>query len=158
RQTIQQIVDSILGLDAGRRAMILAPVIRHRKGEHAQVFEAVRRGGYVRVRVDGQVLNIDDEIKLSRNKWHDIDVVTDRIVIPSVGDEDLDSTRTRVTDAVEQALRLGEGIVVLAILGEDGAVTEEQPFSEHFACSNTDHEPYSVGELEPRNFSFNTPH
>ena len=158
RQTIQQIVDSILGLDAGRRAMILAPVIRHRKGEHAQVFEAVRRGGYVRVRVDGQVLNIDDEIKLSRNKWHDIDVVTDRIVIPSAGDEDLDSTRTRVTDSVEQALRLGEGIVVLALLGEDGAVTEEQTFSEHFACSNTDHEPYSVGELEPRNFSFNTPH
>ncbi len=158
RQTIQQIVDSILGLDAGRRAMILAPVIRHRKGEHAQVFEAVRRGGYVRVRVDGQVLNIDDEIKLSRNKWHDIDVVTDRIVIPTTGDEDLDSTRTRVTDSVEQALRLGEGIVVLAILGEDGAVTEEQTFSEHFACSNTDHEPYSVGELEPRNFSFNTPH
>jgi len=158
RQTIQQIVDSILGLDAGRRAMILAPVVRHRKGEHAQIFEAVRRGGYVRVRVDGQVLNIDDEIKLSRNKWHDIDVVTDRIVIPSSGDEDLDATRTRVTDSVEQALRLGEGIVVLAILGEDGAVTEEQTFSEHFACSNTDHEPYSVGELEPRNFSFNTPH
>jgi len=158
RQTIQQIVDSILGLDAGKRAMILAPVIRHRKGEHAQVFEAVRRGGYVRVRVDGQVLNIDDEIKLSRNKWHDIDVVTDRIVIPSPGDEDLDATRTRVTDSVEQALRLGEGIVVLALLGEDGGVAEEQTFSEHFACANTDHEPYSVGELEPRNFSFNTPH
>ncbi|MCB9491973.1 MAG: excinuclease ABC subunit UvrA, partial [Dehalococcoidia bacterium] len=158
RQTVQQIVDSILGLDAGRRAMILAPVIRHRKGEHAQVFEAVRRGGYVRVRVDGQVLNIDDEINLSRNKWHDIDVVTDRIVIPSRDDEDLDATRTRVTDSVEQALRLGEGIVVLALLGEDGNVAEEQTFSEHFACSNTEHEPYSVGELEPRNFSFNTPH
>ncbi|MCK9496126.1 MAG: excinuclease ABC subunit UvrA, partial [Dehalococcoidia bacterium] len=158
RQTVQQIVDSILGLDAGRRAMILAPVVRHRKGEHAQVFEAVRRGGYVRVRVDGQVLNIDDEINLNRNKWHDIDVVTDRIVIPASSDEDLDSTRTRVTDSVEQALRLGEGIVVLALLGEDGNVAEEQTFSEHFACSNTDHEPYSVGELEPRNFSFNTPH
>ncbi len=158
RQTVQQIVDSIVGLEAGRRAMILAPVIRHRRGEHLQVFEAVRRGGYVRVRVDGQVLNIDDEISLNRNKWHDIDVVTDRIVIPSRDDEDLDATRTRVTDSVEQALRLGEGIVVLALLGEDGSVAQEQTFSEHFACSNTDHEPYSVGELEPRNFSFNTPH
>ncbi|MDA1010012.1 MAG: excinuclease ABC subunit UvrA [Chloroflexi bacterium] len=158
RQTVQQIVDSVLGLDAGRRAMILAPVIRHRRGEHAQVFEAVRRGGYVRVRVDGQVLNIDDEINLARNKWHDIDVVTDRIVIPSPGDEEMDATRARVTDSVEQALRLGEGIVVLALLGEDGVVVEEQTYSEHYACPNPDHEPYSVGELEPRNFSFNTPH
>ncbi len=158
RQTVQQIVDSVLGLDAGRRAMILAPVIRHRKGEHAQVFEAVRRGGYVRVRVDGQVLNIDDQIALNKNKWHDIDVVTDRIVIPSPGDEEFETTRTRVTDSVEQALRLGEGIVVLALLGEDGSVVEEQTYSEHFACANPDHPPYSVGEIEPRNFSFNTPH
>ncbi|MCK9487420.1 MAG: excinuclease ABC subunit UvrA [Dehalococcoidia bacterium] len=158
RQTVQQIVDSVLGLDAGRRAMILAPVIRHRKGEHAQVFEAVRRGGYVRVRVDGQVLNIDDEIALNKNKWHDIDVVTDRIVIPATGDEEFEATRSRVTDSVEQALRLGEGIVVLALLGDDGAVVEEQTYSEQFACSNTDHPPYSVGEIEPRNFSFNTPH
>src|SRR5690606_31075130 len=82
----------------------------------------------------------------------------DRIVIPTDDDEDRDATRTRVTDSVEQALRLGEGIVVIALLGEDGNVAEEQTFSEHFACSNTDHEPYSVGELEPRNFSFNTPH
>ena len=158
RQTVQQIVDSVLGLDAGRRAMILAPVVRHRKGEHAQVFEAVRRGGYVRVRVDGQVLNIDDQISLNKNKWHDIDIVTDRIVIPARGDEEFETTRTRVTDSVEQALRLGEGIAVLAMLGDDGSVTEEQTYSEHFACSNPDHPPYSVGEIEPRNFSFNTPH
>jgi excinuclease ABC subunit A len=158
RQTVQQIVDSVLSLDAGRRAMILAPVIRHRRGEHVQVFEAIRRGGYVRVRVDGQVLNIDDEINLNRNQWHDIDVITDRIVIPERGDEEMDATRARVTDSVEQALRLGEGIVVLALLGDDGAVVEEQTYSEHYACPNPDHEPYSVGELEPRNFSFNTPH
>ncbi len=158
RQTVQQIVDAILGLEAGLRAMILAPVVRHRKGEHVQVLDAIRRGGYVRARIDGQVVNIDEPIALSKNKWHDIDVVVDRIVIPTVGDEEFDAVRGRVSDSVEQALRLGEGIMVLALLGEDGAVTEEQTYSEHFACPNTTHPPYSVGEIEPRNFSFNSPH
>jgi excinuclease ABC subunit A len=158
RQTVQQIVDSVLTLDAGRRAMILAPVIRHRKGEHVQVFEMIRRAGFIRARVDGEVRTIEEEVRLNRNQWHDIDVVVDRIVIPSEGDEEFDTTRQRVSDSVEQALKLGEGIVVLALLGEDGAVAEEQTFSEHFACANPDHPPYSVGEIEPRNFSFNTPH
>ncbi|MDO9445789.1 MAG: excinuclease ABC subunit UvrA, partial [Dehalococcoidia bacterium] len=126
--------------------------------EHAQALEAVRRGGYVRVRVDGQVLNLDERIDLNKNKWHDIDVVIDRIVIPAPGDEEFEATRTRVSDSVEQALRLGEGVAVLALLAEDGTVAEEQTYSEHFACPNTTHPPYSVGEIEPRNFSFNTPH
>ena len=158
RQTIQQIVDAILAGDAGRRAMILAPVIRHKRGEHTQVFEMARKAGYVRVRLDNAVINLDDPINLSKTKWHDIDVVVDRIVVPVLGDEDEVATRQRVSDSVEQALRLGEGTVVLALLDAKGEVGEEQIYSERFACSNTAHEPYSVPEIEPRNFSFNTPH
>ena len=158
RQTVQQIVDAILAGDAGRRAMILAPVIRHKRGEHAQVFEMARKAGYVRVRLDNKVVNLDDPIKLNKNQWHDIDVVVDRIVVPARGDEDEVATRQRVSDSVEQALRLGEGTVVLAMLDAKGEVSEEQTYSERFACPNTAHEPYSVPEIEPRNFSFNTPH
>ncbi|MBM3141136.1 MAG: excinuclease ABC subunit UvrA, partial [Chloroflexi bacterium] len=158
RQTVQQIVDHVLSLQPGTRAMLLAPVIRHRKGEHAQVFEAVRRAGFVRVRVDGQVLGIDDNIRVEKNKWHDIDVVIDRVVIPAKGDEDRDATRQRISDSVEQALKFGEGTMLFVLVGDDGGVTEEQTFSEHFACQNPAHPPYSVGEIEPRNFSFNTPH
>ena len=159
RQTLQQIVDAILTQEPGRRAMILAPVIRHRKGEHTAVFDAVRRGGFVRVRVDGAVLNMDDPIALNKNKWHDIDVVVDRIVVPAPGDEELDAARQRVTDSVEQALKFGEGALVLALMGPEGdAVVEEQTYSERFACPNTSHPSYSVPEIEPRNFSFNTPH
>ena len=161
RQTAQQIVDAILTLDPGRRAMILAPVIRHKKGEHTNVLDAIRRGGFVRARIDGTVMSMDEPIALARNKWHDIDVVVDRIVIPAPGDEDHAATRQRVSDSVEQALKFGEGIAVIALFGtgaQDSTVIEEQTYSEHFACSNTTHPPYSVGEIEPRNFSFNTPH
>ena len=161
RQTPQQIVDAILTSESGRRAMILAPVIRHQRGEHTNVLDAIRRGGFVRARIDGAVMSMDEPIALARQKWHDIDVVVDRIVVPSPDDEDRDATRQRVSDSVEQALKFGEGIAVLALFGtgaEDSTVVEEQTYSEHFACSNTTHPPYSVGEIEPRNFSFNTPH
>ena len=161
RQSAQQIVDAILTAEPGRRAMILAPVIRHQRGEHTNVLDLIRRGGFVRARIDGTVMSMDEPIALARNKWHDIDVVVDRIVVPAPGDEDRDATRQRVSDSVEQALKFGEGIVVLALFGtgaQDSTVVEEQTYSEHFACSNTTHPPYSVGEIEPRNFSFNTPH
>ena len=158
RQTVQQIVDAVLAEPAGTRAMLLSPLIRHRRGEHLQVIADVKRAGFIRLRVDGQVVNVDEEIKLEKNKWHDIDAVIDRVVIPAAGDDEVDATRQRISDSVEQSLKLGEGIMVFAIMGEDGAVSSEQTFSEHFACSNTEHPPYSVGEIEPRNFSFNTPH
>jgi excinuclease ABC subunit A len=158
RQTVQQIVDAVLAEAAGTRAMLLSPLIRHRKGEHQQVLADVRRAGYIRVRIDDEVLNVDDEIKLAKNKWHDIDAVVDRVVIPEATAEDVEGTRQRISDSVEQALKLGEGIMLLAVLGEDGTVTTENTFSEHFACSNSEHPPYSVGEIEPRNFSFNAPH
>ncbi|MCH8199954.1 MAG: excinuclease ABC subunit UvrA, partial [Chloroflexi bacterium] len=96
--------------------------------------------------------DVDEQIDLDRYKWHDIDVVVDRIVVPRSGD-DGSETRQRISDSVEQALRLGAGVILFAPEGE-----QEQTFSEHFACPNPDHPPYSVGEIEPRNFSFNSPH
>ena len=153
RQTIQQIVDAVLAETPGTRALLLAPLIRHQRGEHKQVLEDVRRAGFVRVRVDGEVRELEESIALDRYKWHDIDVVVDRIVVPAAKDAEADSTRQRISDSVEQALKLGEGIMQLAPL--EGA---EQTFSEHYACPNPDHPPYSVGEIEPRNFSFISPH
>jgi excinuclease ABC subunit A len=158
RQTVQQIVDTVLTLPPGTRAMVLAPVIRHRRGEHTQVFEDIRKAGFVRVRVDGQVREIEETVALDRYKWHDIEVVVDRLAVPLPEDEDdADARRQRTSDSVEQALKLGSGVMLLAIVGgpEDGA---EHTFSEQFACPNPDHPPYAVGEIEPRNFSFNSPH
>ena len=162
-QTVQQIVDAVLAEPPGTRAMLLAPVVRHRRGEHKQVFEAVQRLGFVRVRVDGAIRDIDEEFDLDRYEWHDIDVVVDRLIIPELSGEtsaeDYDATRQRIADSVEQALRLGEGILVFAPqAGEGEPERPEETFSEHFACPNPDHPPYSVGEIEPRNFSFNSPH
>ncbi|MYD65610.1 MAG: excinuclease ABC subunit UvrA, partial [Chloroflexi bacterium] len=162
-QTVQQIVDAVLAEPPGTRAMLLAPVIRHRRGEHKQVFEAVQRLGFVRVRVDGVIRDVDEEFDLDRYEWHDIDVVVDRLIIPELSEEataeDYDATRQRIADSVEQTLRLGEGILVFAPQAREGeAERPEETFSEHFACPNPDHPPYSVGEIEPRNFSFNSPH
>ena len=153
RQTIQQIVDAILAEAPGTRAMLLAPVVRHRRGQHEQVFDAIRRAGFVRVRVDGVVRDIEEQFDLDRYQWHDIDVVVDRLVTPAADAEDAEATRQRIADSVEQALKLGEGILQFAPEGRP-----EETFSEHFACPNTTHPPYSVGEIEPRNFSFNSPH
>ena len=153
RQTVQQIVDAILTEPAGTRALMLGPMIRHKRGEHRQVLDDVRRAGFIRVRVDGQVHEVDDAPALDRYKWHDIDVVVDRIVIPEPGGAERDELRQRVADSAEQALALGEGMLVFAPEGRP-----EQTFSEHFACPDGDHPPYSVGEIEPRNFSFNSPH
>ena len=153
RQTVQQIVDAILAEPAGTRALVLAPLVRHRRGEHVQVFAAARRAGFVRVRVDGEVREVEEPGTLDRNKWHDIDVVVDRLVIPDAAEVEAEGGRQRVADSVEQALKLGEGVLVLAPEGR-----AEQTFSERFACPNASHPPYSVGEIEPRNFSFNSPH
>lgn len=153
RQTVQQIVDAVLNEDEKTRAMLLAPLVRHQRGQHRQVLEEVRRAGFVRVRVDGEVRDIDEEIELDRYKWHDIEVVVDRIVVPASDQGDADSTRQRIADSVEQALKLGSGIMLLS-----SEKREEQTFSEHFSCPNPQHPQYSMGEIEPRNFSFNSPH
>ncbi|MEZ4501174.1 MAG: excinuclease ABC subunit UvrA [Dehalococcoidia bacterium] len=160
RQTVQQIVDAVLSQPGGTRAMLLAPLVRHKRGEHVQVFEDVRRAGFVRVRVDGEIREIEEDISLDRYKWHDIDIVVDRIVVPGLpveGEEDeRDAARQRVSDSVEQALKLGEGVMIFAV--QDGESLTEQIFSERYACPNQSHPPYAVPEIEPRNFSFNSPH
>jgi len=150
RQTVQQMVDAILALPPGKRLMIMAPVVKGRKGEHQQVLEDLRRAGYVRARIDGQIRSLDEEIALDRYKVHTIEVVVDRLVVePLEGDEAL-AFRARLADSLETALKLGGGTVVVWVEGE-----EEKLFSEHFACV---HCGTSLGELEPRNFSFNSPH
>ncbi len=151
RQTVQQMVDSILSLPAGKRLMILAPVVRGRKGEHQHVFEDARRAGFVRVRVDGQIYDLADDIPpLDRYKNHTIEVVVDRLAVEDSDGEDAAAFRSRVTDSVETALKLAGGIVQVWVEGE-----EERLYSEHLACI---HCGVSLGELEPRNFSFNSPH
>jgi len=148
RQTVQQIVDSILNWDQGTRLQVLAPMVTHMKGEHVQVFETARRDGFVRVRIDGETKELSDEFKLAKTKWHDIEVVIDRIIVRE------DTDRGRLTESVETALRLTGGNLIASKLGRDGADDEDVVYSEHFACVHCD---ISIAELEPRNFSFNTP-
>ncbi|TET17282.1 MAG: excinuclease ABC subunit UvrA, partial [Dehalococcoidia bacterium] len=144
RQTVQQIADAILELPQGTRFMIMAPLIKDRKGEHHGVFEDLRKAGYVRVRVDGKIHDLSEEFDLDKNKRHTIEAVVDRLVI---GDEEQSG---RISDSVETALKLGAGVVLVSIV--DG---EELLFSEHFACI---HCGISLGEIAPRTFSFNSPH
>ena len=144
RQTVQQIVDSIMALPAGSRILILAPLVRDRKGEHQQVLQDLRKSGFVRVRVDGEVHDLSESFDLDRNKKHSVEAVVDRLVI-SPGED-----ATRLADSVETALKLGFGVALVQVL--DG---EEMLFSEHFACVQCG---VSIGEIEPRTFSFNSPH
>ena len=153
RQTVQQIVDATLAYPAGSRLLLLAPIARAKKGEHAGVFDEARKAGFVRVRVDGEVRDLDEEIALDKKKRHDIDVVVDRLVVPAPG-SDADTT-SRVADSVETALKLGQGVMHVAHAGEKAFAPTERVFSEHFACA---YDGTSIGELEPRTFSFNSPH
>jgi excinuclease ABC subunit A len=143
-QTVQQIVDAIQNIPAGSRIMILAPLIRDRKGEYQSVFEDLRKAGYARVRVDGKLYDLSEPIKLDKNKKHSIAAVIDRLVIGQSG------SQSRIADSVETALKLGAGVVLVSITGG-----EELLFSEHFACV---HCGISLGEIAPRTFSFNSPH
>jgi excinuclease ABC subunit A len=153
RQTVQQIVDATLAYPPGARLMLLAPVVRAKKGEHVHIFEEARRAGFVRARVDGRIVDLDDEIRLDKNKRHDIDIVVDRLVVPEPG-SDADAT-SRIADSVETALKVGAGVMIVALAAPMDGVEAERVFSEHFACP---YDGYSIGELEPRTFSFNSPH
>jgi len=143
RQTVQQIVDAVREIPAGSRIMILAPLIRDRKGEHQGIFNDLCKAGFVRVRVDGYVRDLSEEFGLDKNKKHTIEAVVDRLQIG-------EAENSRITDSVETALKLGAGVVLISII--DG---EELLFSEHFACV---HCGISLGEIAPRTFSFNSPH
>ena len=142
QQTVDQIVDQILSLPEKTRVQILAPVIRGRKGEHQKELENARKSGYVRVRVDGILYDLSEEIKLEKNKKHNIEIVVDRLTVS-------DSIKSRLTDSIETALRLSGGLVIADVPGG-----EEMLFSQNYACP--DHG-VSIGELEPRMFSFNNP-
>jgi excinuclease ABC subunit A len=144
QQTVQQIVDALLELPTGTRIMIMAPLIKDRKGEHLGVFDDLRKAGYVRVRVDGHIRDLSEDFDLDKYKRHTIEAVVDRLTIE--GREQ----QSRLADSVETSLKLGAGVVLVKVL--DG---EELLFSEHFACVRCS---ISLGEIAPRTFSFNSPH
>jgi excinuclease ABC subunit A len=144
-QTVQQIVDAVQNLPSGSRIMVMAPIITDRKGEYQSVFDDLRKQGYARVQVDGEIRELSDEIPpLDKYKKHSIAVVVDRLVVGDSGD------RARVSDSVETALKTGSGVVLISIAGG-----EELLFSEKFACVECG---ISLGEIAPRTFSFNNPH
>ena len=144
QQTIDQIVDQVLLLPEGSRIQILSPVVRARKGEHQKVFEDARKGGYVRVRVDGSLYELTESIALDKNKKHNVEIVIDRLVVRS------DILR-RLTDSVETASALSGGIVLVNVVGED----RDMLFSQNYACEDCG---ISIEELTPRMFSFNSPY
>ncbi|MEO9255203.1 MAG: excinuclease ABC subunit UvrA [Tepidiformaceae bacterium] len=154
KQTVQQIVDATLAYSPGSRLLLLAPVTRAKKGEHTGILEEARRAGFVRVRINNQVRDLDEEIVLDKKKRHDIDVVVDRLVVPEPGS---DATATsRIADSVETALKVGSGVMHVALANAiKGQPDAERIFSEHFSCA---YDGTSIGEVEPRTFSFNSPH
>ncbi|WP_039042556.1 excinuclease ABC subunit UvrA [Sporosarcina sp. ZBG7A] len=141
-QTVEQMTDRVLELDERTRIQILAPIISGRKGTHVKLLEDLKKQGYVRVRIDGETFDLDDNIELNKNKKHNIEVVVDRVVIK-------EGIAGRLSDSLEAALRLSEGTALVDVI--DG---EELLFSEHHACPICG---FSIGELEPRMFSFNSP-
>jgi excinuclease ABC subunit A len=153
RQTVQQIVDSIQAMPDGARLLILAPLIRDRKGEHKRVLVDLRKAGFVRARINGEVREIEDDITLDRYKMHTIEAVVDRLIVrhyPAEEQERADADRTRLSDSVETALRLGDGVVLVSVVEGD-----ERIYSEKYACPTCG---ISLPEIEPRSFSFNSPH
>jgi excinuclease ABC subunit A len=141
-QSVEQMVDKVLELPERTKIQILAPVVAKKKGQHKKVFEMIQREGYVRMRVDGELYDVSDAPELTKNKKHDIEIIIDRIVVK-------EGIRSRLFDSFEAALRLAEGYAVVDVIGE-----KEMLFSEHYACPYCG---FTVGELEPRLFSFNAP-
>ncbi len=151
KQSAQEIVDQIEKLPEGTRILILSPLVRARKGTYQAVFEEIRKAGFARARVDGNVHSLDDDINLDRYKQHTIEAVVDRLVISHEGDkEEQKAARTRITDSVETALKFGEGYVSVSLVDKN----EDIHFSEHLACPEHG---TTISEVEPRTFSFNTP-
>lgn len=141
-QTIDQMADTIKGLPEGAKLQLLAPVIRGKKGEHQKVFEDIKKGGYVRVRVDGNVMDVNDEIKLEKNKKHSIEIIVDRLVVKA-------GMEKRLTDSLETVMKLTGGIAIVEVIGD-----REIMFSQNFACAECG---ISIEDLAPRMFSFNSP-
>lgn len=143
QMTVQEIVDKVMDIENGSRIQIIAPVVRGKKGRHEKVLEAIKNEGYIRIRIDGENLEIGDEINLDKNKKHDVDVIVDRIIIK-------DSIESRLNDSIETALKLTEGLVIVNIIDKD-----EMMFSTKFACPEHG---ITLEEISPRVFSFNAPY
>ena len=143
-QTVQQIVDSIVSLPSESKVQILSPVVRRKKGEHREIIDSARKAGFIRARVNGEIKDLSDDIQLEKQKWHNIEIVVDRLIIKS------DMDITRVAESTEAALNHSDGIVIVAIQNY-----EELLFSEKSACG---HCQISLSELEPRTFSYNNPY
>ncbi|MBL7135932.1 MAG: excinuclease ABC subunit UvrA [Candidatus Marinimicrobia bacterium] len=143
RQTPQQIVDSILSFPDDTRIMVMAPLIRGRKGEYREIFKEIRREGFIRVCVDGEIMEVERSISLDKNKKHNIEVIIDRLIVNS-------SVKERLTESIELSLKMGSGLVIILVNGED-----EHLYSEYFACTDCG---ISYEELSPRMFSFNSPY
>jgi len=142
QQTVDQMVDQIMSLGEGTRIQLLAPIVRGRKGEHVKLIEDIRKSGYVRIRVDGEIYELSDSISIDKNKKHNIEIVVDRLIVRN-------GIQARLTDSVETALRLSGGLLLVDVVGK-----EEMIFSQNFACSDCG---VSIEELTPRMFSFNSP-
>lgn len=141
-QSVEQMVDRVLALPERTKLQIMSPIVRGKKGQHKKIFEKIQREGYVRVQVDGEVMDVSTDLELDKNKKHDINIVVDRIVVK-------DGVRSRLFDSFEAALRLSDGYATADVI--DG---EQLLFSEHYACPICG---FTVGALEPRLFSFNAP-
>lgn len=142
RQTVDQMVDTIMELEEGTKIQLLAPIVRGRKGEHAKIFSSAKRSGYVRVRVDGNLYDLAEEIKLEKNKKHNIEIIVDRLVVkPGI--------EKRLSDSIETVLELAEGLMMVDVIGQ-----ESMNFSQSFSCPDCG---ISIDEVEPRSFSFNNP-
>ncbi len=147
QQSVDQIIDRIMTLESGTRFIVLAPVVKDKKGMHEKVFDDAKKNGYVRVRVDGYMYDLSDDLSLDKNKKHSVDIVVDRLVMkPEI--------RARLGDSVETALSLGDGNLVISVLGSEGERNEDLEFSQNYACPEHG---ISLGELAPRMFSFNNP-
>ncbi|MBE5851425.1 MAG: excinuclease ABC subunit UvrA [Lachnospiraceae bacterium] len=142
KTTVDEMVDYIMNMESGTKIQLLAPVVRGRKGEHAKVLERARRSGYVRVRIDGNLYDLSEEIKLEKNIKHSIEVIVDRLVIK-------EGIERRLTDSLESVLELADGLAIVDVI--DG---EQLTFSQSFACPDCE---ISISEIEPRSFSFNNP-
>lgn len=142
KQTVDQMVDVIMGLEEGTKIQLLSPVVRGRKGEHSKVFDRAKRSGYVRVRVDGNLYELTEDINLDKNQKHNIEIVVDRLIVK-------EGIERRLTDSIENSLELSEGLLLVDVM--DG---EDMHFSQNFSCPDCG---ISMDELEPRSFSFNNP-
>ncbi|HHV97708.1 MAG TPA: excinuclease ABC subunit UvrA [Clostridiaceae bacterium] len=142
QQTVDQMVDQIMGLGKGTRIQLLAPVVRGRKGEHVKLIEDIKKSGFVRIRIDGEIYELSESISLDKNKKHNIEIVVDRLIVK-------EGIRARLTDSIETVLRLSGGLLLVDVIGK-----EEMIFSQNFACTDCG---ISIEELTPRMFSFNSP-